>query len=439
MAQILDKNGLQAEIIPRSEHTISRDDIAKSALKVLYRLHKAGYQAYLVGGSVRDILLGKHPKDFDVATDATPEQARKLFSNSMIIGRRFRLVHVRYGHEIIELATFRTDASEEATHTHHETGMILRDNVYGDIEDDVLRRDFTVNALYYNIADFSIVDYVGGVKDIESRTVRLLGEPELRYREDPVRILRAIRFAGKLGFSIEANTGDAIHVMRNQLEHVSPARLFDEVVKMTLSGSVARIYELMFEYQVFDQLFPLPSRVFHQDESGQLRSLLDLALSETDQRIASGKTVNPAFLIAVTFWGALQYYLQKHMSLGEKLYPAMAIAEQEITRNMQPLSVPKRLMLIVKDIWTLQYQLTQTRRNRVLRCLYHPRFRAAYDFLLIRERAGEHDLTALVEFWTQLQDAGQDEQDRLIAEWQVNSPYKTPQAKPRRRRRRPKS
>lgn len=421
MTTLFNKKALQAEVIPRSLHAISRDDISKSALKVLYRLNEAGYQAYLVGGSVRDILLGKHPKDFDVATDATPEEIKKLFKNSLIIGRRFRLVHVRYGRDIIEVATLRGEEHpEQEVHLHAETGMILRDNVFGELEDDVIRRDYTMNALYYNIADLSVVDYVNGVSDLNDRIIRMIGDPEQRFREDPVRIIRAVRLAAKLDFTIEKETERAMRSMKELLLNVAPARLFDEFIKMTVCGFVTKSYQLLHEYELFSLLFPIPEKSILADNTACAEKFLQSALAETDSRIQSGKTVNPAFLIAVMFWYPLQQRINELMSEGLKLYPAMAIAQGDVFKQLSPLMVPKRLQLIIRDIWVLQYHMTQTRRNRIYRCLYNPRFRAAYDFLLLRARSGE-ELEKLCNFWTDIQEATEEEQHVLIQKQQANS------------------
>ncbi|MGB5591837.1 MAG: polynucleotide adenylyltransferase PcnB, partial [Gammaproteobacteria bacterium] len=246
-------------MVPRPDHNVSRSQISKNALRVLYRLKDAGYKAFLVGGGVRDLLLGREPKDFDIVTDALPDQVRSLFRNSRLIGRRFRLAHVHFGREIIEVATFRAAQDADVEDLDRQTdsgGRILRDNVYGDIDEDVWRRDFTCNALYYNIADFSIWDYAGGVQDIEAGTMRLLGEPEARYREDPVRMLRAVRFAAKLGFRIDPASEAPLLELGELLAEVPAARLFDESIKLFLSGHAVQSYELLRRYNLFQHLFP---------------------------------------------------------------------------------------------------------------------------------------------------------------------------------------
>lgn len=409
---MLTTSTVKANIIPREQHNISRENISKSALKVLYRLHDAGFGAYLVGGGVRDLLLGKHPKDFDVATDATPEQVRQLFRNSRIIGRRFRLVHVRYGREIIEVATFRGSALDDPNSVQSEHGMILRDNVYGSMSDDALRRDFTVNALYYNIADFSVVDYCNGMQDMIDHTIRIIGDPAERYREDPVRMLRALRLAAKLDFHINPQASKVIKDMAPLLHHVAPARRFDELVKIIMGGAVQQTFTLLHEYQVFEHLFPTTNSIMWQEPMYQ--QFIDVALAETDQRIAEGKTINPAFLLAVLLWAPLQDKMRELQADGLNVFQALAAAESVVIKaQQQVMSLPRRLVLMIREIWMLQLHLPQTRRNRIMRTLHHARFRAAYDFLLLRNKAGE-SLQPLCDWWTEFQDASTADQRRMI-------------------------
>ena len=289
------------EIIPRAAHNVSRDEISNSALKVLYRLHKAGYQAFLVGGCVRDAILGLHPKDFDVATNATPEEVRALFRNCRLIGRRFRLAHVRFGREIIEVATFRAAAiSAHDDHAHDEEGRIVRDNVYGTIEEDVWRRDFTCNALYYNIADFSIWDYTGGARDIEQRHIVLIGNADKRMREDPVRMLRAIRFAAKLDFTLDDSVVEAIRKDLPLLSNVPPARLFDEFLKLFQAGFAQKTFDLLRKHGLFAQLFPATDQEIEEDPG--FNDFVVAALRNTDKRVRSEQSVNPMFLLGVFLW-----------------------------------------------------------------------------------------------------------------------------------------
>ncbi|MEO1574798.1 MAG: polynucleotide adenylyltransferase PcnB, partial [Pseudomonadota bacterium] len=321
-------------IIPRPEHTVSRADIASPALKVLYRLHNSGYQAFLVGGGVRDLLLGHHPKDFDVATDASPEDVRQLFRNCRLIGRRFRLAHVHFGREVIEVATFRAahEAAPETTDAKHidDRGRILRDNVYGSIDEDVWRRDFTANALYYNIADYSIWDYTGGVEDVRNRVMRLIGDPETRYREDPVRMLRAIRFAGKLDFSIEPETEAPIRKLAGLLGDVPPARLFDETIKLFLAGHARRTFELLREHGLFGELFPACAKRLDQDDTGVLAAMLDEAMRNTDTRVREDRPVTVMFLLAVFLWGPIAYATAQRVAGGQRRRPALMDAFEDV-------------------------------------------------------------------------------------------------------------
>ncbi len=390
-------------IIPRSEHNISRANISENALKVLYRLKKSGYQAYLVGGGVRDLLLGREPKDFDVATDATPEQVRQVFRNCRLIGRRFRLAHVRFGREIIEVATFRS--ADFGKLAQSANGMVLDDNRYGTIEEDALRRDFTVNALYYNIADFSVVDYSTGMEDLRAGLLRLLGDPETRYREDPVRMLRAVRFAAKLGFNIEPATEEPIARLGHLLAEVPPARLFEEVLKLFVSGHAVASFEKMRHYGLFAWLFPQTDEALSHEEHEFPLTLLLRGLENTDRRLAEGKPVTPAFLFAVLLWEPLRRRAERlEREEGLPPYPAIQQAATEVVaRQVQRVAVPRRFTTPMREIWSLQPRFRNTRGKRPARLLAHPRFRAAYDFLLLRAEAGEAD-PELAAWWTRYQE-----------------------------------
>lgn len=402
----------QPRIIPRSEHAISRANISSNALKVLYRLKGAGYDAFLVGGGVRDMLLGREPKDFDIATNARPEEVKKLFRNCMLIGRRFRLAHVRFENEIIEVATFRAqgdgDSDDEAR---TENGRILRDNVYGTLEEDAWRRDFTVNALYYNIQDFSVVDYVGGMADLQSGMLRLIGDPRQRYHEDAVRMLRAVRFAAKLGFRIHTDSEAPIFELAHLLEDIPSARLFDEILKLFLGGCAVQSFELLRHYGLFAYLFPQTEACLAQEREGFPLTLLIRALQNTDARIAEGKPVTPAFLYAALLWEPLRQAMasQEAEAMGEiqaLQQAAYAVEGQQLART----ALPKRFGVPMREIWTLQIRLRRTTGLRPLRLLEHPRFRAAYDFMLLRRDAGE-DIGDLCQWWTEFQCL--DDNDRL--------------------------
>lgn len=402
-----------AQIIPRSEHGISRSNISEQALKVLYRLSKGGYEAYLVGGGVRDLLLGREPKDFDIATDASPEQVKRLFRNCRLIGRRFRLAHVHFGREIIEVATFRGLAEESDSNDKSvsESGIVLRDNVYGTLEEDAWRRDFTVNALYYNIKDFSVVDYTGGMADLKAGRMRMIGDPSRRFREDPVRMLRAVRFAGKLGFRIDKQSESAIRELGYLLEEAASARLFDESLKLLLSGNGVATYELLRHYYLFGHLYPDTELVLAEEENHFPHTLLLHALENTDARIAEGKPVTPAFLYAALLWEPVRR--EAELFARKKMPPIQAMqlaGDAVVARQVKRVGLPKRFSLQSREIWEWQERLGRNSGNRAFRLLEQKRFRASYDFLLLRAQSGE-PVQELADWWSQFQDA--DEAQRL--------------------------
>ncbi len=408
-------------IINRTEHGISRMNISANALKVLYRLQKGGYEAYLVGGGVRDLLLGREPKDFDVATSATPEEVRALFRNCRLIGRRFRLAHVRFGQEIIEVATFRAQhvveegEEEAAAGRTSEEGMILRDNVWGNIEQDAWRRDFTVNALYYNIADFSVVDYTGGVEDLKEGRLRIIGDPELRFREDPVRMLRAVRFAGKLGFRIDERSEQVIYAAGHLLRAVPSARLFDECLKMFHAGYAVETFELLRHYRLFEHLFPDTEEALAHEEHGFPITFVSRALENTDLRIQEGKGVTPAFLFAALLWEPARLRSEQLQAEGVPPVPAMQQAgEETVGRQVKSVAFPKRFTLQAREIWEMQERLPRRNGKAPLRLLEHPRFRAGYDFLLLRAESGE-PVAELAEWWTRFQASDDAGRARLLA------------------------
>jgi poly(A) polymerase len=412
-----------ARIVPRDTHDISRAQISPNALKVLYRLINAGHLAFLVGGGVRDLLLGLEPKDFDVATDALPEEVDELFRNARLIGRRFRLAHVRFGREIIEVATFRGSAADEAptveedslpsrrasrpdnepAAARNEGGMILRDNVYGSIDADAERRDFTINALYYTPADFCVYDFAGGLEDLEARRIRLIGDPEQRYREDPVRMLRALRFAAKLDFELAPETAAPLTELSELLLDVPPARLFDEFGKLFLHGKALATFRLMREYHLFGMLFPEADLAL--DRSPEGLALAEAALANTDERVADERPVTPGFLLAAMLWPAVR--VQRAQFEADGMPPREALEEAGnavLARQQMHTAVPRRFSTFVRETWALQPRLEGAGGRRVVRITEHPRFRAAYDFLVVRERAGE-DTGAMGDWWTRYQDA----------------------------------
>ncbi len=422
-----------ARIIPRDQHPVSRSRISENAVKVLYRLHNAGYQAYLVGGGVRDLLLGREPKDFDVATNARPEQVQELFRNCRLVGRRFRLAHVRYGREIIEVATFRAghDSNEDDMQTQQtgDDGMLLRDNVYGSLEEDALRRDFSVNALYYNIADFSLVDFANGVEDLQQSTLRLLGDPEKRYREDPVRMLRAARFAGKLGFRLTAAAAEPIWSLGYLLGSVPSARLFDESLKLFLGGHAEETFHQLRHYHLLDYLFPLTEEAINSMDGEPFLHMICDALYNTDQRLQLNKPVTPAFLFAVFLWEPVRRLTENHLANGQPPLQAVQQAGDAIlAEQVQHVAIPKRFTLMMRDIWNLQWRFQQRDSRNAIRLLAHPKFRAAYDFLLLRHVAGEVD-AELGQWWTNYQVA--DSEERMA----MSKPYGSGKKRPRKKRR----
>ena len=426
---------LQPLVVPRSEHSISRAAISPNALKVLYRLKEAGYQGFLVGGAVRDLLLGIRPKDFDVATDALPEEVRRLFRNSRLIGRRFRLAHVHFGNEIIEVATFRAAAAPEREDSEDEdadggaerdadrdsehrafdlSGRILRDNIYGTIEEDVWRRDFSANGLYYNIEDFSIWDFVNGVSDVRARRLKLIGDPETRYREDPVRMLRAVRFAAKLDFSIEEETERPISVLAYLLDGVPPARLFDECLKLFLSGFGAKSYRLLKQYGLFEHLFPLSAAAFALPPYAYAQEMLELGLANTDERIAADKPVTPTFLFAILLWGAvLREMNERQAGPAPDLSQLLAACDTVLKAQQSRVAIPRRFAVPMRELLMLQPRFGRRSGVKSLSLLQHPRFRAAFDFLLLRAQVGVAD-PELARWWTDIQVLPQEQRVALV-------------------------
>lgn len=395
-------------IIPRDQHIISRKNISKAALRVLYRLNEAGYAAYLVGGAVRDLLLGVQPKDFDVATNATPDEVKKLFRNCRLIGRRFRLAHVVFGPEIIEVATFRGLGEDGAEGDRHIVdGRIVRDNIWGSIEEDAIRRDFRANAMYYDISDFSVRDYVGGMQDLEDRVLRLIGDPETRYREDPVRMLRAARLAAKLGMRVDAAAMAPFATLGALLADAAPARLFDESLKMFLGGHGLKSFRMLERCGLLEFLFPATARALKRGDEA-LRSLVEQGLANTDARIVEGKSVTPAFLFAVLLWGEVRDQASHWIAQGMEGTEAWARAAARVVgEQCQRVAIPRRFTFTMEEIWSLQPRFEQVQRKRVFRLMTHPRFRAAFDFLLLRghESAEMHELG---QWWAHAQQLPQD-------------------------------
>lgn len=383
-------------------------------MKVLYWLKKMDYEAYLVGGCVRDLLLGHEPKDFDVATDASPEQVRSAFRNSRLIGRRFRLVHVHFGREIIEVATFRSsDNVNTDAQKVDKDGRLLRDNIFGSIEDDVWRRDFTVNALYYNIRDFSVLDYTGGMEDLSAGVLKLIGDPVTRYREDPVRMLRAVRFAVKLGFSLDAASEKPLFELAPLLSSIPAARLYDEALKLFLSGKGLQTFEMLRHYGLFAELFPQSEHCLNIEEHDFPRLFIAKALENSDRRIAEGKSVTPYFFLSTFLWESVQSIVKQKMQQGEDESIAYQnAASKVISKQVKSISMPKRITQSMREVWLLQLRFNKRVGVRPFRLLSHPRFRAAYDFLLLRAETGGAEVE-LAEWWTKFQDASEAEQRKM--------------------------
>ena len=407
--------------------SIEESAISINASKVISRLQGHGFQAYLVGGCIRDLLLRKTPKDFDIATDAHPEEVRELFRNSRIIGKRFRIVHVRFGREIIEVTTFRGPHADEYDENHSDSGMTLNDNIYGTFEEDVFRRDFTMNAIYYEPQGKEIIDLANGTADIESQIIRTIGDPTGRLREDPVRMLRAIRFQAKLEFGLEPDLQSSIRSLGYLIQDVPPARLFEEVLKLFLSGYGTAAFDAMLENDIYGWLFPDSKRSM---ENNATEELVRLALTSTDQRIAKKMPVTPAFIYAAILWYPFVDEKQRLEQEGEITYAAAHEAANNVISKQQLFtSIPKRFSGPMRDIWFLQSRLPSRFGQKPDRTMEHKRFRAAYDFLLLREQAGEKT-EQLGEWWTEYQEATE---ERKLAMKQATS-----NGRPRKRKRKPR-
>lgn len=391
--------------------SVDATKISVNAIKVVNRLKEAGFDAYLVGGCIRDLLLNQSPKDFDVATDAHPEEIRELFRNSRIVGRRFKIVHVRFGREIIEVTTFRAPHLDQHEENHSESGRTLSDNIYGTFKEDVFRRDFTMNAVYYEPENDELIDLADGVSDIASKTIRTIGEPESRIREDPVRMLRAIRFIAKLNFQPEQELAETIRDFGYLIQDVPPARLFEEVLKLLMAGFGARALDALLEYDLYGWLFPDSNRAREHQPS---EALARLALTSTDSRIANDMPVTPAFIYAAMLW--YPFLAEKERLQNEENATHVA-ASQEAANNIiskQQLftSIPRRFTGPMRDIWFLQFRLSNRYGNKPDYLMEHKRFRAAYDFLLLREEVGEKT-SGLGEWWTEYQEATDERKEAL--------------------------
>ncbi|MBU2969584.1 polynucleotide adenylyltransferase PcnB [Pseudoalteromonas sp. C2R02] len=430
------------QVIERSEHGVSRKSFSPNALKVLYRLKDGGYDAYLVGGCIRDALLGIEPKDFDVVTNATPEQIKKQFRNCRLIGRRFRLAHIVFGREIIEVATMRGhhDAPEDKNQVSQssEQGQLLRDNVYGSIEEDAERRDFSINALYYSVKDFSIRDFAGGMEAIKNRSIELIGDPETRYREDPVRMLRAIRFATKLDMTISPKTEAPIYELSSLLGNIPSARLFEECLKLFLNGKAEQNFLLLRKYGLFKELFPALDALIEASPEGDEFKLTKQMFINTDKRINADKKVTPAYVFAVLHWYPLQNRCAKLMA--EQKQPEYEIfnlaINQILSESSKHIAVPKRFTLGARDIWHIQQRMPRRTGQRPFRLTQQPRFRASYDFLLLRANISGGDLVELADWWTGYIDKDAQVQKQMVQDF--SSPKSANDSDKPKKRRRPR-
>ena len=399
-----------AQVIPFDLHGVAREQISYGAKKVTDGLQAKGYQAYVVGGAVRDLLLECTPKDFDIATDATPEEVRRVFRRSRIIGRRFQLVHAMFGEEVVEVSTFRSLIEAEDAQT-DEHGRLLRDNQFGDQEQDAARRDFTANALFYDPATQEIVDYHGGYADTSNRLLRMIGDPEVRYSEDPVRMLRAVRLSAKLGMQIDPATAAPIARMKDLLDNVPQARLLDEVLKMLLSGHSVECIQQLRKMNLHHGLLPLLDVILEQPIG---EKFVMLALRNTDERLSQEKTVSPAFLFAALLWHEVLAAWNLLVQQGERPVGAMHTAMDEVLgKQKAQLAIPHRHDAVMKEIWLLQQRFEQRAGQRPFRLLEQPRFRAAFDFLLLRCASGEVD-DELGLWWDEFQDASAERRAEML-------------------------
>jgi poly(A) polymerase len=412
-------------VVPESEHGIQPEDISPCALRVVKALQQADYKAYVVGGAVRDLLAGINPKDFDVATDATPEQVRRVIRRSRIIGRRFQIVHALCHDEVVEVSTFR-GGGEGSGQQVDEHGRITRDNVFGTQEEDAVRRDFTINAMFYDPVKNQVLDYFGGVEDIRKKRLRMIGDPASRYREDPVRMMRAVRLSAKLGFTVEAATRKPITEMADLLLNVPEARLFDEMMKLLLSGHALEAVRRLRQEGLHHDLLPLLDHILDEPQGHRF---IEQALTNTDERIRQDKSISPGFLFAALLWPPVLAHWKKAQEQGERPMPALFAAMDAVLESQRKsMAIPRRYDAVMKEIWALQPRFQQRSGQRPVRLLENPRFRAAYDFLLLRAQSGEVE-EALADWWTEFQTVEPEDRDSMLVE------DEKPQRSRRRRRR----
>lgn len=423
------KSRHSAQRYPRRDHGIDRKQLSSAALRTTQELQKAGFSAFVVGGAVRDLLLKRTPKDFDVATNATPEQVHKIFRRSRIIGRRFQIVHVMFGSETIEVSTFRgSHLSDDVGAQIADSGRILRDNVFGSHEEDAIRRDFTANALYYDPHTEEIFDFHNGLPDLKAGVLRVIGTPETRYREDPVRMLRAVRLSAKLGLKLDPATETPIPKLADLLHDVPPARLFDEMLKLFLSGHAMESARALREHGLHHGLLPMLDVVLEQPMGERF---VNLALQNTDERVLTDKPVSPAFLFATLLWHEVLAAWQKLQAKGERSIPALMQAMSDVSDiQAEKLAITKRFSVTMKEIWSIQPRFEQRSGQRPYRLLENPRFRAGYDFLLLRCQSGELPMD-LAEWWDTFAQADAEQRAEMLLP-DTAGPKKRRRRRPRR-------
>ncbi|MEX3526166.1 MAG: polynucleotide adenylyltransferase PcnB [Burkholderia sp.] len=415
-------------IVPAAVHGIDPSLISRNAVRVTDTLQQAGFRAFIVGGAVRDLLFGIAPKDFDVATDATPTEVQRLFRRARLIGRRFQIVHVQFGQELIEVSTFRAlvdapaevpprrmkrDELDRRTHAVDASGRVLRDNVWGEQHEDAARRDFTINAMYYDPATQTVLDYHDGMADMRARLLRMIGDPTTRYREDPVRMLRVVRFAAKLGFDIEPDTRDPIKPLADLINNVPAARLFDEMLKLLLSGHALACLKQLCGEGLHHGLLPLLDVVLEQPQG---EKFITLALNNTDARVRAGKSVSPGFLFATLLWHDMRQRWNQYVANGEFPVPALQRAMDDVLEmQTEKLAIHKRYSADMREIWGLQLRLEKRSGRSAIRLLEHQRFRAGYDFLLLRCESGELD-ESVAQWWTDFMDGDASARETLLTQ-----------------------
>jgi poly(A) polymerase len=414
-------------VYPKEKHGIGREHISRCARKTCEELQRAGFSAFVVGGAVRDLLLGFRPKDFDAATSATPDEVRSVFRRSRIIGRRFQIVHVLCGAEMVETSTYRAHFTREPDEDNRdEHGRMLSDNVFGTQAEDAMRRDFTVNALFYDPVSEEVWDYVHGLRDLKAKKLVMIGDPATRYREDPVRMLRAARLSAKLGLTIDAKTSEPIRTLRHLLENVPQARLFEEILKLLLSGNAVECVRVLRELELHHGLLPLLDTALEDPDTGPFAMA---ALRATDERLAADKPVSPAFLLAALLWGQVEKSLRRFEAEGQSAIPALHAAMHEaLDQQRDTLAIPRRFDATMKELWLMQPRFLQRGGHRPFRLLEHPRFRAAYDFFALRA-ASANAPQDVARWWERFQDASPDERERMLL---------SDEAGPKKRRRRRK-